>query len=68
MRSVGVGGVAEAVAEQVEGQHRQDHEHRRDQHPRVQGHRIHVLGLVQEHSPAHHGRPQPPAAPRLLMG
>ena len=61
MGGVGVGGVAEAVAEQVEGQHRHDHEDRRDQHPRVQGHRLDVLRLVQQHPPAHHRRAQPQA-------
>src|SRR5262245_8992903 len=50
--AVGVGGIAQSIAYEVEGQHRDDDDQARDQQPRRQRQGLDVLRLLQQHAPA----------------
>ena len=56
--AIGVRGVPEAVAEEVEGHDHDDHGHRGQHQPRRDRHRLDVLGLLQQDPPADRGRAQ----------
>ncbi len=59
--SVRIGRVAQAVAEEVEGQHHDHHRQDRQHQPRVERDHVHVLGFGQQHAPAGDWRAQPEA-------
>ena len=50
--AVGVGGIAQPVADEVEGQHRDDDDQAGDQQPGRQRQGLDVLRLLQQHAPA----------------
>src|SRR5215468_1905958 len=54
--AVGVGGVAQAVPHQVEGEHGHDDDQAGNEQPGRQRQRLDVLRLLQEHAPADGGR------------
>ena len=56
-----VGGIAQAVADEVERQHGNDDEQPRNQPPGRQAEGVDVLRLTQQHAPTHHRRSQPEA-------
>ena len=55
--AVRVGGIAQPVADEVEGQHRDDDDQAGDQQPRRQRQGLDVLRLLQQHAPADRRRP-----------
>ena len=55
---IGIGRVAQAVAEEVEGEHGDDHGEAREQQPGRGRHRVDVLRLLQQHAPGDDGRLQ----------
>src|SRR2546426_17391 len=58
LTSIGIGGVPQSIAQEVEGHDDDDHGHGRDHQPRGDGHRLDVLGLLQQDAPADRGRTQ----------
>src|SRR5256712_8736580 len=52
LTSIGIGGVPQSIAQEVEGHDDDDHGHGRDHQPRGDGHRLDVLGLLQQDAPA----------------
>src|SRR5438552_15952468 len=56
LTSIGIGGVPQSIAQEVEGHDDDDHGHGRDQQPRRESHRLAVLGLMQQDGPAVRGR------------
>src|SRR2546427_2610669 len=58
LTSIGIGGVPQSIAQEVEGHDDDDHGHGRDHQPRGDGHRLDVLGLLQQDAPADRGRAQ----------
>ena len=48
---IGIGRVSQAVAEEVEGEHDQDHRDDREHEPGVERHDVDVLGFGQQHAP-----------------
>src|SRR5215813_11740382 len=50
--AVGVGGIAQSIAYEVERQHRHDDDQAGNQEPRRQRQGLDVLGLLQQHAPA----------------
>src|SRR6185369_3551324 len=59
--AVGVGGIAQPVAEEVEGKDREDHKGTRIHEPGGTRHRADVLRLAQQHAPRDDGRLEPEA-------
>src|SRR5687767_1545376 len=53
--AVGIGGVAKAVAEEVEGENDDEHRDDREHEPGVERDDIDVLRLVQQYAPARDG-------------
>src|SRR5688500_892142 len=51
---IGIGGIAQSIADEVEGQHRHDHENPGDHQPRRLVDRADALGGEQQHAPAFH--------------
>ena len=58
MSAIGIGRVAQAVAEEVEGEDDQDHGHDRIEQPGIERHHVDVLRLVEHHAPAGDRRPE----------
>src|SRR5438876_1841737 len=58
LTSIGIGGVPQSIAQEVEGHDDDDHGHGRDHQPRGDGHRLDVLGLLQQDAPADRRRAQ----------
>ena len=56
-----ISGVAEAIAEEIEGEHSGDDSDRRSQKPRLQSHCLYVLSLLEEDSPTRNRGAQPEA-------
>src|SRR4029079_3805885 len=54
---IGIGGVAETVAEEVEGEHRENHEDAGDHQPGRLIDRADALGGEEQHAPALHPLP-----------
>src|SRR5579863_4492715 len=50
--TVGIGGISQYIAHEVERQHRGDHDESRNQQPRRESQRLDVLRLLQEYTPA----------------
>src|SRR5262245_11067961 len=59
LSSIGIGGVPQPVAQEVERHDRDDHGHRRDHQPRRDRYGLDVLRLLKENSPADRRRAQP---------
>src|SRR5262245_45384128 len=58
LSSIGIGGVAQTIAEEVEGHDGDDHWYGRNHEPWGDGHGLDVLGLLQQHPPADGRRTQ----------
>src|SRR5262245_42485407 len=58
LSAIGVGSVAESIAQEVEGHDRDDHGHGGQHEPRRDRHGLHVLRLLQQHAPADGRRAQ----------
>src|SRR5438552_3633089 len=59
LHAVRIGGVAQAVAEEVEGEDHQGHRDRWEEQPGRDGDGLHVLRLLEQDTPADRRRPQP---------
>src|SRR5690349_18747840 len=53
---VGIGGIAQTSAHEIEGKHRRDNGNAGGEKPGSRGDRANVLRLLQQNTPAHHGR------------
>src|SRR5882672_9929239 len=56
--AIGVGGIPQSIAQEVERHDDDDHRHGREHEPGRDGHRLDVLGLLQQDAPADRGRAQ----------
>src|SRR5215207_5201463 len=50
--------VAHTITDETECHHRYDHERNGCEEPRIQGNRLYVLRVLQQHTPGNHRRPQ----------